>query len=52
LSVVSRQPGSGHTYLRTFRCRSRLEMNIGRPCFSQTGWSGETMGASSLRGVT
>jgi hypothetical protein len=52
LSVVSRQPGSGHTYLRTFRCRSRLEINIGRPCLSQPGWSFETMGGSSLLGVT
>jgi len=52
LSTVSRQPGSGQTYLRTFLCRSRLEINMGRPCLSQTGWSAETMGGSSLLGVT
>ena len=52
LSAVSRQPGSGHTYLSTFLCRSRLEINMGRPCLSQHGWSFETMGGSSLTGVT
>ena len=36
-NAVSRQPGSGHTYLKTFRCRSRLEINIGRPCLSHAG---------------
>jgi hypothetical protein len=52
LSEVSRHPGSGHIYLRTFLCRSRLEINMGRPCLSQFGWSLETMGGSSLTGVT